>query len=125
MVDIFEGNCWQHLHNIWLGTVIKHLSKSLADILKDDLGKIPAIYGIFAEIEDLLCCIEKEFGCNANYAKGHRSLFEKWMHKYHPTAYLYTVVRACGGARQDIHCGNQALGAISLAKMLDHYQYGE
>ena len=102
MVDIFEGDCWQHLHNIWFGAIIKQLSKWLANILEDDLKKIPAIYCNSTEIEDLLCCTEKEFHSNANYAKGHGSLFEKWMHTYNPTPYLYPVVRACGSARQDL-----------------------
>jgi hypothetical protein len=46
--------------------------------------------------------VEKEFGLNANYAKGHGSMFEKWMHTYHPTAYLFPIARACGGAQQDL-----------------------
>ena len=76
-IDIFEGDCWQHLCNIWFGAAIKQLRKSLASLLEDDMGKFPAIYHISTEIEDLLCCNEKEFGHNANYIKGHGSHFEK------------------------------------------------
>ena len=59
------------------------------------MTKIPSIYRITTDIEDLLHCIEKEFGLNANYYKGHGSLFEKWMLTYHPTAYLYPITCAC------------------------------
>jgi hypothetical protein len=37
-IKIFEGDCWQHLHNIWFGAVIKQLSKTLTDLLEDDLN---------------------------------------------------------------------------------------
>jgi len=34
---VLEGDCWQHLRNIWFGAVIKELGKYLADELSDDL----------------------------------------------------------------------------------------
>jgi len=55
------------------------LSKTLAEILENDLAKMPPILRMSTEIEDLLRCIEKEFGLTANYAKGHGSMFEQWM----------------------------------------------
>ena len=63
---------------------------------------MPPILRMSTEIEDLLRCIEKEFGLTANYAKGHGSMFEQWMRVYHPTSYLYPILRACGGSRQDL-----------------------
>lgn len=50
----FEGDCWQHLHNIWFGGMVKQLSKTLATILEDDISKIPSIYRITTDIEALL-----------------------------------------------------------------------
>ena len=32
-IKIFEGDCWQHLRNVWFGAVTKQLSKTLAEIL--------------------------------------------------------------------------------------------
>ena len=90
-INFFEGDCWQHLRNIWFGAVIKQLSKMLTDPLEDDLNKIPSIFCMSTEIDDLLRCIEKEFGLTANYAKGHGSIFENWMKTYHPTAYLFPI----------------------------------
>ncbi len=96
-IKFFEGDCWQHLQNIWFGAVIKQLSKMLTDLLEDDLNKIPSIFCMSTEIDDLLHCIEKEFGLTANYAKGHGSIFENWMQTYHPVAYLFPIIQACGG----------------------------
>lgn len=54
------------------------------------------------EVEDLLQCVDKEFGLSANYAKGHGSIFETLMQTHHPNAYLFLIVRACGGTPQDL-----------------------
>ena len=74
----------------------------LTDLLEDDLSKIPSIFCMSTEIDDLLHCTEKEFGLTANYAKGHGSIFENWMRTYHLTAYLFPIIRACGGSRHDL-----------------------
>ena len=65
--------------NEWFGAVTKQLSKTLAEILENDLAKMPPILRMSTEIDDLLRRIEKEFGLTANYAKGHGSMFEQWM----------------------------------------------
>ena len=101
-INFFEGDCWQHLRNIWFGAMVKQLNKMLTVLLEDDLNKIPSLFCMFAEIDDLLHCIEKEFGLTANYTKGHGSIFENQMKTYHPTAYLFPIIRACGGSRQDL-----------------------
>jgi hypothetical protein len=44
----------------------------------------------------------KVFGLNVNYAKGHGSMFDKRMHTYLPTACLFPIAQARGGAWQDI-----------------------
>ena len=45
--------------------------------------------------QSILRAIEKYFGGTANYAKGKGSLFMDYMRRYHPTAYLYSISRAC------------------------------
>jgi hypothetical protein len=54
------------------------------------------------EIEDILQCIEKEYGLTVNCANRDGSIFENWLQTYHPTGYLYPIVQACGGSRQDL-----------------------
>ena len=65
-IKIFEGNYLQHLQNAWFGAVTKQLSKTLAMVFEDDLGKILLIICMLTEIDDLLQCIEKEFSLTAN-----------------------------------------------------------
>ena len=46
--------------------------------------------------------MEKEFGDNVNYEKGHGAELKQWKKEFHPDAYLFPLARACGGTRQDI-----------------------
>ena len=94
---MFEGDCWYHLCNIWFGTVIKELNKTLSCLQAKDLEDIPSIYRVFADIDDLLRYIEEEFGHTVNYEKGHGSMSDDWMRINHPGVYLYPILRACGG----------------------------
>ena len=41
-------------------------------------------------------------GAMANYHKGDGRNFVSFKNEFHPTAYLYPLVRACGGTRQDL-----------------------
>ena len=59
--------------------VTKQLSKTFAEVLNNDLTKMSLILCMSIEIDDLLSCIEIEFGRTANYAKGHGSVFEQCM----------------------------------------------
>ena len=101
-IMIFEADCWQHLRNVWFGGVSAAVSEHLREILADDLKELPTIYRINLDIDDLFRCIDKEFSRTANYAKGHGSEFFWWMREFHPDVYLFPVVRALGGTRQDL-----------------------
>jgi hypothetical protein len=101
-IKVRESDCWQHLRTVWFGAVSKQLNHSLANILTEDLKDLPSIYCFSTDIEDLLRCVEKEFGLPANYAKGRGSHFEQLMHSYHPQAYLYLFLVLAGG--QDKTC---------------------
>ena len=101
-IKIYELDCWHHLRNIWLGAVTKQLSKTLDDVLEDCLGDIPWNLRVTTDIIGLLMAGEKEFSEEANYAKGHGSMFHYFMKTYHPDAYLYPFARSLGGARQDL-----------------------
>ena len=54
------------------------------------------------DIGNLIRAIEKYLGGTANYAKVKGYMFMDYMRRYHPTAYLYPVSRACGRSQQDI-----------------------
>ena len=38
-IEVFQGDYWHHLRNVWFGKIIEHLETSLRDILADDLEK--------------------------------------------------------------------------------------
>ena len=97
--------------------MIKKLDEYLAAELKDDLEQIHFSLRVSTDIGNLLRAIEKYFGGTANYAKGKGSMFMDYMRRYHPTAYLYSVARACGGSRQDI--GTE--GAIPVLMNIPFY----
>ena len=97
--------------------MIDRLDKYLTDELRADLEEIHFSLRVGTEITDILRAIEKYFGLTANYAKGKGSMFQDYMKRYHPMAYLYPVARACGGSRQDIGVE----GAIAVLMNLPHY----
>ena len=119
-VMVFEADCWQHLRNVWFGGVSSALSEHLREVLADDLIELPAIYRINLDIEDLFRCIDKEFSKTANYAKGHGSEFFWWMQEFHPDAYLFPVIRALGGTRQDL-CVEAAPAVLMNLPYYLHY----
>ncbi len=43
-IHIFEGDCWQHMHNVWFGAIINHLGSWLDKCLELDLYKILKFY---------------------------------------------------------------------------------
>jgi hypothetical protein len=77
------------------------------------------------DIEDLYHCVEKMFGLTANYAKGSGTEFGHWLREYHPGAYLFPIVRACGGTRQDCSSNSNELTVLFavLALALGYLQY--
>ena len=72
------------------------------------------------KIGNLLRTVETCFGKTANYTKGKCSIFYDYVCRYHPTAYLYPIARACGRSHQDIGVE----GAIAvLMNLLHHLEF--
>ena len=69
------------------------------------------------DVGNILQAMEKYFCETSNYAKGKGSMFLDWMRRYHPTAHLYSVARACGGSRQDIGVE----GAVPVLMNIPYY----
>jgi hypothetical protein len=82
--------------------VCKALEVEMRDVLAEDLKELPDIYRINLGVVDLFRCIEKVFGLNANYAKGQGAEFLTWFLENYSGEYLFPIMRACGGSRQDI-----------------------
>ncbi len=43
LINVMEDVCWNHLRNVWFGTVNKELSSHLDEVLQDNLSEIHPI----------------------------------------------------------------------------------
>ena len=68
-IKIYQANCWQHLHNVWIVTVIKYLGKHMDEVINTDLRKIHFLLRFTTDIGNLMMAVKKYFGMQANYAK--------------------------------------------------------
>ena len=62
-------DCHNHLRNVWIGAITKHLSKYLDDILDQDLEAIESRYRVSNMMDDVLSSIDKEFSIPENDPK--------------------------------------------------------
>ncbi len=104
-LNMYQGNCHQHLRNILVDAGSNHLSSKLTELLCDDLSIIPPHLCVTCNISHILRACDKEFGFTANYAKGHGSMFHSWLLTFRPGSLFVPVVRVLNGNRQQ---GNTA-----------------
>jgi hypothetical protein len=58
-INVMENDCWNHLHNVWFGAVIKELSSHSDEVLKDDLSEIHPILQVTTNPSNILRAIER------------------------------------------------------------------
>ncbi len=108
-VKLFQGDCWQHLQNVWIGAVVLALKNYLEDSLKDDLAAIHPTYCVAMDVIGHLQALEKCFRDGANYPEGLDRIFLNYMITFNPLAHVWALSRALGGTFQDIategYCG--------------------
>jgi len=101
-VRTHQGDCWNHLRNIWFGAGAKALAATVKEGLLDDLSNFSGYERVSSEIMDLVRAVFKEFHQEGDYAKGKGCKeYRAWLHKTHPTAFYVRESRAAGG-RQDL-----------------------
>jgi hypothetical protein len=61
-INVMENDCWNHLHNVCFGAVIKELTFYLDEVLKDDLSEIHPILRVTTDPSNIFRAIEKFFG---------------------------------------------------------------
>ena len=84
------------------GAVSTSISDEMRRILYDDLQELRSMYCINCDIDDLIMCIDKEFGLMANDPKRHASEFHWWNVSFIRMYICFPVIRALGGTRQDL-----------------------
>ena len=108
-VLLLQQDCHHHMRNVWMGAIVRHLSKYLDNLLDSDLASISFRYRVTTMMDGVLRAIDKEFSLPANYPKGHGDWFKYWLKKMHPGALQLAVERATG-SRMDLAC--EGAGAV-------------
>jgi hypothetical protein len=108
---VLEGDCWNHIRNVWFGRVTNGVTNFLKVKLKDDLEAIDARLRVVPDMSLILRACDKEFSLCANYPKGHGDMFKEWIMRCYPRAILFHVVSTDGG-RQDMAC--EGAGALYM-----------
>ena len=94
---VLEGDCWNHLRNVWFGRATNSITNSLKVKLKDDLDQIDFRLRVVPDMALVLRASDKEFSLCANYPKGHGDMFREWVMRTHPRVLLFHVVSTDGG----------------------------
>ena len=118
---VLQGDCWNHLRNVWLGKMSNGITEHLKLRLQDDLEAIDFRLRVGTSFDGVLRACDKEFSLCANYPKGHGDMFKEWAQRCYPKALLFHVVSTSGG-RQDMCCegaGAYYMNRLYWAEFLD------
>ena len=63
---IFQGNCFNHLCNVWLGATEKFLARKLGEHMKNDLALIPPHLRVTCNLGELNRQVDKEYNVTCN-----------------------------------------------------------
>ena len=74
-INTYRQDCHNHLRNVWIGAVTRHLSTYLNEMLASDLSDMAFRHRVSTMFDAVLRAIDKEFSLPANYPKGHGDLF--------------------------------------------------
>ena len=69
-LHIYQGHCFNHLHNVWFEKIDTFLAKKLESHLKHDLDLIPPHIRVSCKQYGLLWQCDKVFSGCCNYVKG-------------------------------------------------------
>jgi hypothetical protein len=83
-IVIYQGDCDNHMRNIWVDHIEKYLGTKLTEHLKDNLKLVPSNLRVSCHLSDTLIQVNKEYNLNANYTKGHGDEFGDWSNRCHP-----------------------------------------
>ena len=100
-LGVYEGYCFNHIRDVWVGGVHKGISAWAKEKLKDDIKNIPFVWRVSHDVKDIIHSLHKEFSLTANYPKGHGQLFREFYLEKHAGEYLFQTKRTAG-LRQDI-----------------------
>ena len=94
-------DCHDHMMDIWIGAITKHMSSYLNEILACDLDVIDFRYHVSTMIDAVLRAVYKEFILPDNYPKVHVDEFNHWLKLNHSGALMVPTARTLE-SRQDL-----------------------
>ena len=100
-LKIYQGDCFNHLCNVWLGAVEKYLARRLEDHMKNDVALIPHHLRVSCILGELNKQVDKECNVTCNYKKGQSNEYQDWKEEFHPGKKWLPIIRALDGKRQD------------------------
>jgi hypothetical protein len=93
-----QGDCWNHLRNIWFGAGANAIAAKVKEGLADDLANFSSFERVSSEVMALVRAVYKEFHQSGDYAKGKgKKDYRVWLLKEHPTIFYMNESRAKGG----------------------------
>merc|ERR1712032_1312372 len=88
------------MRDIWIKAVHKRVRSYLSDKLKISMEKIAKIYRVLVDFKAIIVSLHKEFSLDANYPKGHGTIFHKLFLENHAGEFLFHT-ESFGDARKN------------------------
>ena len=78
-INAYCQDCHNHLRNVWIDTMTKHLSTYLNEVLASDLSGMNFRHCVSTLFDSVLQVVDKEFSLHVNHPKGDGNLFLHWL----------------------------------------------
>jgi hypothetical protein len=91
-----QGDCHNHLRNVWFNAIDNYLGSHLDELLRKDLDLVPRGVRVSCRLSDVSIQCEKEVGLTAN-----GDMFDSFLRCCQSDKRQLPIVRVMGGSRQD------------------------
>ena len=108
-LGVYEGYCWNHMRDLWIGGTHKGVNKWAKGELENSIKHISPVWRVSSDVKDIIHSMHKEFSLTANYPKGHGQIFRDWFLEKHAGEFLFQTEHTAG-SRQDI----VAMGSLAF-----------
>ena len=68
-LGVYEGYCWNHMRDLWIGGTHKGVNKWAKGELENSIKHISSVWRVSSDVKDIIHSMHKEFSLTANYPK--------------------------------------------------------